>query len=867
MEKNMEMTGTLELKIDEKARNYAKIYASLIDNEFQRKRSYASITGLYAFSNLIAETNYSVQKAMTIFRNPDLNEKYEISDIYINNWHIDIRIITDGDAFIVPRIHEEYSIEPDFYAVIQMDSSLQSAKLVGFAKPDEMKKEPLDYHYYSVLTSELFDYNKFLNLVKDKKPLNFNDEEHKFFLDNYLSLIDKEADETSTKRILKHLFQCPECRAEFCCFTGFEMVNCNLCKYPEILEDQTLNIIGAQAVESEKYDGKEETVYFNNKHADTQDNQQEKDQPDETEKEDLVEATEQDAETEINNESSVETEDSPVHDILDELFSPEEEENVSLINDVEITEEVNTDNQDLNLLEEDTKNIEDEKDTDIITEPDFIEINDDNEEQIELLSNDEEIIEEFQEIDDSTDLLEIGDEEDISLIDDTEEAEPELDILEEQNDNKTESESVDKVIVDYDEQGEPIYSYITNINGETESDIETIDENTDDETMQTLDIIDDEEENKDENNVEADLAENDENQDFDDDFDDIDNTKTDINEKADDISSDEEEYEEEADNGDFDEFDTDEEESENQTEQENNDDEDEEYEYDEEDNGEYDEDEDDENTTKKSSKKPLMIAGAVTIAVIAIAVATFGLIKQATNDTKIANNAQETSVPTQIETNKIFNDIDENDIFNTLENNASDTNLPEQTNNGEDMGLEIPDAQNEQPNVNAEANTAETAVSENNGNNGGTKELTEKDLITPQPSNDLNKVMAGAFSNQSQLVTSIKGINWQCMPALFSNQDFKTYLQKLDKALKVNINSNLLNSTTAPVNNTISYKLAIDNQGNLLKIQAGGSTGSDEIDNIVLQSIKETLALQKTQIINNGEQKADKYLLQVVIKL
>ena len=135
-----------------------------------------------------------------------------------------------------------------------------------------------------------------------------------------------------------------------------------------------------------------------------------------------------------------------------------------------------------------------------------------------------------------------------------------------------------------------------------------------------------------------------------------------------------------------------------------------------------------------------------------------------------------------------------------------------------------------------------------------------------KPTNDVNKAMANAFSDQTKLVSSIKGLNWMCAPGLFTNTEFKNYLQNVDKTLRMNLNSNILNSSTVPVNNSITYKIAIDNEGNLLKTQAVGSTGSDEIDNIVLQSIKETLALQKTQILSSGQQKADKYYIQVVIK-
>ena len=99
----MATTNNVDIVIDEKIRSYAKIYSSLLKDEYQRKRAYASITGLIGLVNLLVETGNEVQKSMTLFRNPVLNEQYEIADFYINNWHIDVRVIVDGDAFLVNK--------------------------------------------------------------------------------------------------------------------------------------------------------------------------------------------------------------------------------------------------------------------------------------------------------------------------------------------------------------------------------------------------------------------------------------------------------------------------------------------------------------------------------------------------------------------------------------------------------------------------------------------------------------------------------------------------------------------------------------------------------------------------------------------
>ena len=75
----MTTSNVIELNISEKSYSYARIYASLLKDDFQRKRAYASLVALYALIDAFEKTDNEVQKSMTLFRNPILNEQYEIS--------------------------------------------------------------------------------------------------------------------------------------------------------------------------------------------------------------------------------------------------------------------------------------------------------------------------------------------------------------------------------------------------------------------------------------------------------------------------------------------------------------------------------------------------------------------------------------------------------------------------------------------------------------------------------------------------------------------------------------------------------------------------------------------------------------------
>ena len=152
--------------------------------------------------------------------------------------------------------------------------------------------------------------------------------------------------------------------------------------------------------------------------------------------------------------------------------------------------------------------------------------------------------------------------------------------------------------------------------------------------------------------------------------------------------------------------------------------------------------------------------------------------------------------------------------------------------------------------------------------------LTENDLLPPtvptiqeeKQNTNVANVMASAFTNGNVPIT-LRGINWLCNQSLYTDGEFKGYLQRLDNTLKLNIRKNILDITETPQNSSVTVKLAVDNNGNVLRTMISSSSGSQQIDNIVLQSINETFATEKSVILNNSAQKADKYFIQVVIKL
>lgn len=946
-------SNEIDLIIDEKARSYAKIYSSLIDNEYQRKRANAAITSLFSYIRYLKKyNNLNIQNSMTLYRTPYLCSQFEIADFYVNNFHLDVRVTTELSTVLIPKIHYDKDIIPDFYVVVKIDKDIKTAKFAGIIDTKKVKPEPCDNDYYKVDCANFITNEEFVLLVKYEKILSNTDNEHENFQNNYLGFIDNEISDNKKIEILKHLFSCPECRTEFCCFTGFEMVNSNLYHYPNILDDKTLDIIGVAGVQTDSgnIDNFDVEEFLNSEELISADkiNSDEnliENTIDDIKTEDLL-----DIQNEENNENQevIENENNDTQlDTIEDIFK-EENNQLSEISEIETIEEISDEND---IFNEEFNN-----------QNDGIELIIDND--IEPANDNIAVIDK----DFSSELTDIEGNNLNHIV------------------NKEESSNVQRVITDYDEFGEPIYSYIAsadgpdtkendeieiedkkednnetqgdnileenffdivetsdecadkkegceiNLNNDNDNDVEKKDENIVEnrEELETsteeneLDILDqifvdgalerelkEQQEvaynniampiapkvtstvseqitveetqneavkcnNEEEQNNETKLEQNIENKsEIQNEYNDnetieeneqpvieeeyIDNNQAgeEFIEKTDDdienINYQEQETrleETEINNNEYD-YNTKEEMCEEKEITLNSDDNDseitnlsdntqlfeeeqEEEEYEEE---EYDDEEEEEedyedgdeymNDRNDSSLRKILIIVCIITAILIMGLGFFIYTKN--------KNSENNSIEISSETSN----------NNVVENQIDNVEIPINTDQEE-----IP------------ANNSISKITLNSSNNI----QTEQNEINDKEKGDINKAITKALSTETNYVT-LKDVTWSCSSKLFNDLAFKAYLKNVDNVLRQNLKNNIMTVTEIPPRNEVIATFAIDNMRNLQKVVINESSGLNEVDKIVLQSINETFEGEKSPILIDSPLKADIYYLKVVIKL
>ena len=109
---------------------------------------------------------------------------------------------------------------------------------------------------------------------------------------------------------------------------------------------------------------------------------------------------------------------------------------------------------------------------------------------------------------------------------------------------------------------------------------------------------------------------------------------------------------------------------------------------------------------------------------------------------------------------------------------------------------------------------------------------------------DMGKAVSDAFLSEP-VNASISKIAWEVPEDLAYNDSFRKYLQIAGKNLKLNLQNNLLLATEMAYSNKVIVDLEISKDGALRTSNIVVSSGSKQIDKIVLQSINETIKYLK----------------------
>ena len=124
--------------------------------------------------------------------------------------------------------------------------------------------------------------------------------------------------------------------------------------------------------------------------------------------------------------------------------------------------------------------------------------------------------------------------------------------------------------------------------------------------------------------------------------------------------------------------------------------------------------------------------------------------------------------------------------------------------------------------------------------------------VNKTDSSNLNDDIAKAIAYQSGPV-KITNISWEVSASLASDPVFKNYLMVTGQALKSALATDLTLATDRVTNNVVKIQIILDLQGNIIDSTIQTSSGSGQVDKIVLRTLKNTLSYTKLPFIQTNK--------------
>lgn len=212
-----------------------------------RKRGMIDMLGIACAVNYFYANKLRVNTKRSIHKIPLLFEEFKISDIYYNNYRIDVITLYKEKTVKIPKIHIDLDIMPHFYFVVQIGAKIKEAKMIGFIDAKSVSVCSHDSKFYYPTLDLLFDIRKFVSITRRSTPARILLGKHIECMGLFLKFMDNDLSSVYKKQLIQHLMSCDACRERFIDVMSFEKLAGNLKFYPDLLKKCEINRLNAQA--------------------------------------------------------------------------------------------------------------------------------------------------------------------------------------------------------------------------------------------------------------------------------------------------------------------------------------------------------------------------------------------------------------------------------------------------------------------------------------------------------------------------------------------------------------------------------------------------------------------------------------------
>ncbi len=260
-DKKMTLSSTAEYRVSAKGFNAVKRICAKITNQDSRRRAFKALLCMDTLADYLYSQGFNIDISKNLYKILPLNEEFEFTDIHCNGRFINVVPVVNGQYVLIPKNHTIFDVVPELYVVADYNQTTKKVKFLGCFEGDKVPKSVENGNHYVCDIKNLESPAMVEELLSSIKPEEISEKSHGLFVSFFIDYLDGVLDDTSKKRLITHLIECKECRSELVEFFDYEMIAKETKKFPEVLNDNTLDIVAAVAVNDPKYkDFKEYTI-------------------------------------------------------------------------------------------------------------------------------------------------------------------------------------------------------------------------------------------------------------------------------------------------------------------------------------------------------------------------------------------------------------------------------------------------------------------------------------------------------------------------------------------------------------------------------------------------------------------------------
>lgn len=231
----MSYNGSL-LKITEDQNEYARMVSSKMSHPLARKRGMIDLIGITSAVNWFLANKIKVQVARSLHKVPKLLEEFKITDIYYNNYRIDVITVFREKNVKIPRVHAEFDIMPNYYLVVQIGSMLKETRIIGYLNPADVLSSKKDNKFFYPPEEKLRSAEDLKRAIKTPAPIPTVTGKHLECMGLFLRFIDDELSTSYKKVLIQHLLSCETCTKKLVDVIEFDHAAKSARVYPRTIE-------------------------------------------------------------------------------------------------------------------------------------------------------------------------------------------------------------------------------------------------------------------------------------------------------------------------------------------------------------------------------------------------------------------------------------------------------------------------------------------------------------------------------------------------------------------------------------------------------------------------------------------------------